>query len=84
MAVVMGSVVVRLPVPELGPKTTGPKLLVPSGWVLECHTGSSLLGMMVRLMVWSVAVVAGVPVPPPASVTLILKLSLVVSLPSWS
>ena len=39
---VMGSVVVRLPVPELGPKTTGPKLLVPSGWVLECHTGSAV------------------------------------------
>ena len=84
MALVIGSTVVRFTVAESGPKTTGPNSPLALGWVVMAHTGSSLLGMMVSLMRVS-ALDANVPVPPPASVTITLKVSVVaVSLPSWS
>lgn len=57
---------------------SGPKITP----VLFTNIGSSLFGSTTRLMVL-VALVAGEPVPPPASVTVMLKLSLDVSLPLW-
>ena len=70
--------------PESGPKTTGSNSPAPLGWVLLCHTGSSLLGMMLSVMVLS-TLVADEPVPPPLSVTLMVNVSVDgVSLPSWS
>ncbi|WP_291267671.1 hypothetical protein [Gemmatimonas sp.] len=59
------------PVPRVTPVLTG-------------NVGSSLLGTIDSAMVWTSDVSrAATPAPPPSSVTRIVKLSLVVSLPSW-